>query len=404
MTEQVKLSVTDARALTKSLESTLLVSAKARSVSSELFFQVEALRDNSDSTLNEFRELLKVIQAIPALQFFDQSYQYALGYRNKVDFYFLIGWLISRAQQVGAKQTIKDLTKYLVADTVRLTEILAIDGVKVTTEIKLGEYKLVDWSSITETDTKFQMRARGLFSVAFPDAAFIRQHIVPKTHLPKYPQSLPKSLEPVLDMLYCVTASVGEGIRIIHYWSEPEPWVPWKIIPHTFRIDSRSFYTPVELSSKMITQIRKCLSGFQTLDDNTKLRFRIPLDRLNRSYLARDSVGKAIELGIALESLYAPTKLSEGIANTIRIRAARFLGGSLEQRQKIVETLKDVYDIRSLAIHTGRFDAEGAKKKWRDDTVVSEVLKEGQRLVARSLIKMISKEEPKWEDFDIARS
>lgn len=113
------------------------------------------------------------------------------------------------------------------------------------------------------------------------------------------------------------------------------------------------------------------------------------------------SVDTAIELGIALESLYAPAKVSDGIAFAIRTRAARFLGGTLEVRRGTVTTLRDVYDLRSRAVHAGRFDAEGAPKKWRDDVRVRKVFEEGQRLVSRSLVKVILEDEPNWEELDI---
>lgn len=113
------------------------------------------------------------------------------------------------------------------------------------------------------------------------------------------------------------------------------------------------------------------------------------------------SVDTAIELGIALESLYAPAPLSDGIALAVRTRAARFLGGSLEVRRRTVTTLRGVYDLRSRAVHAGRFDAEGAPKKWRDDVLVRKVLEDGQRLVGQSLVKVILEGEPNWEDFDI---
>jgi hypothetical protein len=60
-----------------------------------------------------------------------------------------------------------------------------------------------------------------------------------------------------------------------------------------------------------------------------------------------------------------------------------------------------VYDLRSRAVHAGRFDAEGAPKKWRDDALVRKVLENGQRLVGRSLVKVIQEGEPNWEEFDI---
>ena len=113
------------------------------------------------------------------------------------------------------------------------------------------------------------------------------------------------------------------------------------------------------------------------------------------------NVDKAIELGIALESLYAPAKLSDGIAFAVRTRAARFLGGSPDERRRTARTLRDVYDLRSRAVHAGRFDAVEASKKWRDEALVVQVLEEGQRVVGQSLVKVIQEGAPNWEEFDI---
>lgn len=59
-----------------------------------------------------------------------------------------------------------------------------------------------------------------------------------------------------------------------------------------------------------------------------------------------------------------------------------------------------MYDLRSRAVHTGRFDA-GNPKKWRNNEKVTKALEEGQKLVGRSLIKVILEGEPDWESFDI---
>ncbi len=69
------------------------------------------------------------------------------------------------------------------------------------------------------------------------------------------------------------------------------------------------------------------------------------MDRLNRSYLAGiRSVDKAIELGIAIKSLFAPKRLSDNIAYTIRKRATKFLDGSNEERCKTEKFMKDDYN------------------------------------------------------------
>lgn len=55
-------------------------------------------------------------------------------------------------------------------------------------------------------------------------------------------------------------------------------------------------------------------------------------------------------------------------------------------------------------MHAGRFDAIGAPRKWRDETLVHQVLEEGQRVVGQSLIKVIGEGEPNWEEFDIGNA
>ncbi|MGQ0593268.1 MAG: hypothetical protein ACT4QB_11655 [Gammaproteobacteria bacterium] len=293
----------------------------------------------------------------------------------------------------------------LESETMEVTELLAIDGFHVTRNIELGECELVTWNHVEMTDTKYQLAARGLFGGKTPTAAIIRRHQIRRVHARPWDTlgpNVPLPLEPVLDVLRCVTAVAGAGFRLLHYWLEPEEWAPWAVNPLHFGVDSSANPWTTQLSEAVVPQLRDSVSHLRILDESSRLRLRVPLDRLNRSYCAAmRSVDKAIELGIALESLYAPAKVSDGIAFAIRTRAARFLGGALEVRRGTVTTLRDVYDLRSRAVHAGRFDAEGAPKKWRDDVRVRKVLEEGQRLVGRSLVKVILEGEPNWEELDI---
>jgi hypothetical protein len=396
---------TEEETLIAALECALSVAAKARSVDHGLLFQILSLRDAPDSAPKEFRELLSVVQTTPVLEVFDHANQCALGHWEPVNSRFLIQWLISRGQQVGSKQAVNDVARYLDSETIEVTAILAIDGFTVERNIELGEYELVAWDSVVMTDTKWHVAARGLFGGITPTAAVIRRLEIRRVHVRPWESPGPNvslSIEPALDVLRCVTAVAGAGFRLLHYWHEPEEWAPWAVSRSTFGVDSTTHPWPTDLSEPLVSQLRESVSHLRKLDESNRLRLRVPLDRLNRSYLAgMRSVDKAIELGITLESLYAPAKLSEGIAFAVRTRAARFLGGSLEERRGTVTTLRDVYDLRSRAVHAGRFDAEGAPKKWRDDAFVRKVLEEGQRLVGQSLVKVIQEGEPNWEEFDL---
>jgi len=408
MLDQLQLTPSEKATLIAALERALLVAAKARSVDHGLLFQVLALRDAPDSALRELRELLNVIQATPALEFFDHAYQCALGNWEDVNFRFLVQWLISRGQQVGAKQTVNDVARYLKSETIEVTAILAIDGFGVERNIELGEYELVVWNDVAMTDTKWHVAACGLFGGKTPTAAVIQRHEIQRVHVRPWDSpgpNVPLSIEPALDVLRCVTAVAGAGFRLLYYWFEPPEWAPWAVSRSTFGVDSTAIARPVELDEVVVPLLLESASRLLESDESNRLRLRVPLDRLNRSYLAgMRSVDKAIELGIALESLYAPAKLSEGIAFAVRTRAARFLGGSPDERRKIARTLRDVYDLRSRAVHAGRFDAVGAPKKWRDEALVLQVLEEGQRVVGQSLIKVIREGEPNWEEFDIGNA
>lgn len=396
---------TEEETLIASLECALSVAAKARSADHGLFFQILTLRDSPDSAPKEFRELLSVVQAIPALEVFDHARQCALGYSSSVTSRFFVQWLISRGQQVGSVQAVNDVARYLGSETIGVNTILAIDGITVERDIKPGEYELVAWDNVAMTDTKWRVAVRGFHDGNTPTAAVIQRHEIRRIHVRPWDSPGPNvllSIEPALDVLRCATAIAGAGFRLLDYWLEPEEWAPWAVNHSSFGVDSTAVPWATNLSDAVIPKLCESVSHFQSLDESNRLRLRVPLDRLNRSYLAgMRSVDKAIELGIALESLYAPTKLSEGIAFAVRTRAARFLGGTLEERHGTVKTLRDVYDLRSRAVHAGRFDSEGSPKKWRDDALVREVLEKGQRLVGRSLVKVIQEGEPNWEEFDL---
>jgi hypothetical protein len=392
-------------ALQLALESALLVAAKARSADHALFFQIPLVGDgNSPGTaIKELRELFNVISATTALEFFSHADQCALGYIEKVNFRFLALWLISRAQHVGAEQAVNDLMRYLETETIEVTETLAVDGFSVEHKIELGEYQVIPWNDVPMTDTKWQIMSRSLFGGKIPTSVIVRRHKVQRRHVRPWDSPapyLPSSIEPALDILRCVTVVANAGFRLLHYWFEPEEWAPWAVSCSNFGVDTTTMFWKPNLSEALVPQLLETASHFRNLDESTQLRLRVPLDRLNRSYLAgMRSLDKAIELGIALESLYAPTKLSEGIAYAVRTRAARFLGGSLEERHRTVKLLKDVYDLRSRAVHAGRFDV--GSKKWLDETHVRAVLESGQSLVGRSLVKVIKEGEPNWEEFDI---
>jgi len=166
--------------LIEPLTNALNVAEPARSHDFRLFFQLLILRDRPNDAPAEFRELLVTIKSVPELEIFDHAWQ---GDFDSIDHRFLVGWLISRGQQVGAEQAIRDVEQYLQVDELELTDFLFIDGVSVSQSESVGDFKIVPWKSVPDTDTKFFHMASGGTSPRVPTAAITQTFVVSRMHI-----------------------------------------------------------------------------------------------------------------------------------------------------------------------------------------------------------------------------
>ena len=66
---------------------------------------------------------------------------------------------------------------------------------------------------------------------------------------------------------------------------------------------------------------------------------------------------KAIDGAIAMEAIFLADGKPE-LTYRLRVRAARFLGTSIKEREMISASIKDFYDLRSAIVH-GSKDASG---------------------------------------------
>jgi hypothetical protein len=80
---------------------------------------------------------------------------------------------------------------------------------------------------------------------------------------------------------------------------------------------------------------------------------RIPLDRLGRAGSERDFADRAIDLGIALESLLLSDNDPAELSFRLSLRGAWLIGKNEAERLEIQRSLKKLYDLRSRAVHSG---------------------------------------------------
>lgn len=104
-------------------------------------------------------------------------------------------------------------------------------------------------------------------------------------------------------------------------------------------------------------------------------------------------VDRAIDLGIALESLFLTSDETDELSYRIGMRAAKYLGGDLDDRLRIRAVVRDLYSLRSKAVHRGRLSTDPAKSKK-----ANELLTEGANHIATTLAQAIRDGRlPSWD-------
>jgi Apea-like HEPN len=321
-----------------------------------------------------------------------------------IDHHFLIGWLIDRAQQVGASKTVEDLRRYLNTEVLEVTELLTFDGALTDEPLALKALQCMPWQKIADSSAKYSIVCSSVLNHRLPDAAITRTWSIPRAHnRPWGEQAAPQrtNFEDLHDAIRCVGLAVGAGTRTLNYWVEPPAWAPWACTPSTFGIDSTMVVPPLNVTDELGTVADHIYGRLTEMSDSQRERFRVPMDRLNKSRLAGIRfVDAAIELGISLESQFAPTQPPSGIGANIRLRAARLLALEPGARAVIRDAVKDSYDLRSRAVHSGRFDADRSNK-WRDLARVHKAIEHGQKIAREALIRMLDLGEPDWDSFDL---
>jgi hypothetical protein len=99
---------------------------------------------------------------------------------------------------------------------------------------------------------------------------------------------------------------------------------------------------------------RRYLSLYLQAPENLLRAIQIPISRLNQYYARLEDIEAAIDLGIALEVLFASDRSPDApVGYLLRMRGALWLGGGAMRRKRHFDILKKAYDLRSQAAHTG---------------------------------------------------
>ena len=194
-------------------------------------------------------------------------------------------------------------------------------------------------------------------------------------------------------------------VEPVHRWSYIDQDELFNL-PKSLPIIVYNLFTPKALSwitlvdETHIEKIKNRYKELTNLPSDVAKKLQIPIDRWIKSKAGDTPEDKIIDLCIALESLYL-RGIKDELNFRLGVRAAWFLGEDKNDRKRLLEVFKKIYDCRSTIVH-----GEGLTKRTvilnEETTPVSELITEAQDLCQKSIVKILKKysEDGKYPDDD----
>ncbi|WP_460160803.1 hypothetical protein [Pseudomonas sp. S2_B10] len=140
-----------------------------------------------------------------------------------------------------------------------------------------------------------------------------------------------------------------------------------------------------EVTLDELEDFKKTLAFYFALPKAKREKLEVPIHRLNEAVRHDNLVDRAIDLGVAMESLLlAELDDTAQISLTLRLRGAWLLGRDFTERKDIYSLLRDLYNCRSSAAHSGKLS-----KKTKGEARAEIALKDGLPLCARAIKEVI---------------
>jgi hypothetical protein len=355
----------------------------------------------SNETLQQISDELR---SEPALRIFDNLHQKKWRSWTTVSYEDLARWMVWRTTQTSPAQALDDVWQYARAESFPLTHVVVIGGVRVREPVTLAEgVELMPFVCLPESLAKARF-----VDLCLPPhghhralAAFLLRQTAPKVHLPEpilndqEPEEETRMSQKFEDAILCLTLAEPCGPFEIGSYTATEDWVPGGGIGMGYAtvIGPVFSFGEARPTAENLERLQRLCVACRGLASEEKARVRLPMQRLNLALRRTGLEERAIDLGIALETalLFDRGPGHGGITTTLRIRGARLLGRSFGERQMIQKTLREVYVLRSMAVHSGKVPAEHRGE------MTHRILYEGSRIAAAAIEKQILEGRPDWD-------
>ncbi len=329
--------------------------------------------------------------------------------------------LISRALDYGQDAAVGFLSNFLSEDFCSCVEVCLLDGVNVRQRYELMEGIYI--SPLSEVpsdslrhliDTFPRINTASPMSKSF-SASYLKSPQLPACAIYRVFKAVPKYFDN-LEERKGEKADEGMGIlaKIAGLLTILGPCSP--IIRRSYcNLASDSFISgfvgstwgsPYEetkvrscymVSCEELASFKLVLDSYLAMREAERKKLDVPLHRLNEAVRHRTPMDRAIDIGIALESLLVGGKEIDYINQTIQNRGAWLLGKDPADRKRISGLLKKLYKARSNSVHSGEVNPEGKLKN------VDEILTEGLSLCSGLIRAVINRKGMDWDSWENVR-
>lgn len=265
--------------------------------------------------------------------------------------------------------TVERFVSYVTDNAADAIAVMAISGVTLTRAIRLGpDVSLVPISSLQpSTQREMALGGRGIFGAMGPGsvsqcALITRFRFGPVFYRPPDDTAAQIPTDEAYALLgeaFDLLAVLGVYPTYQMFWAQPEDWLMSTGMSGGWQFSPLAHHWVREVQVPE-NEAEALAAAYFSIDPSKRNKvLRIPLDRLGRAGRERDFADRAIDLGIALESLllHDIDGRSE-LSFRLSVRGAWLLGTSHTDRLEIQSSLTKLYVLRSQAVHAGLVDRD----------------------------------------------
>lgn len=273
-------------------------------------------------------------------------------------------WLVSRASFTSSQQAIEDALRYSETGYHDCHAVLALRGIRVDEPVELTKNVRLVPVNLTPSVKVYEPFGYTPFESALVETVTLPNRLAnqPPSNIQSTFASMPQKNTAYLALVLGLIKDLAP--TKVGDWIAVADSVPQWLGAHAFGRPSDLGPLPEDsprLLSYDYTYTKETAKLFMALDDEARSRLDMPLQRLNlakrRSKWSSQSIAdKVIDLGISMESLFLSDAGDGGseIGFKMRVRAAKLIGKSEEERREIYKVFGNLYSMRSSAAHTGK--------------------------------------------------